>query len=480
MEKSQNTESVEQAVSSPTLELASYHQEMTEKYEGVKPDAVSLSPDALSLIAFNGYYTLNSAVGAFFAIDTNMYVQSGATTPIYDVTLLISLDGKKSARYPFTGTFDGTHLVQLSAAMEGCSIDLTFNRKVGNDGTTANCSGSITLPGMSSKNVSGFTYNNPIPASLFAGEYYEKEPLYINQNGKYEKESVAIPVMRIDSNNHVFYDFGSNDGNLKPVLSYSYNMNMYYFTFSVGNQITNLIMGTAAEGGFACNNMVENSTSKAISSRNLQTIPFPTQESIEIPNLSSNELAKFSGYYQLTSIDPKAFISIQAEYIPVLGSIDIYVVKIGVSLDGISSTGYYFDAEKMSFANNTLTMTDQSITIVFDREYNATQKSLVTITGTIGDQKVAGYTLFNPVPLSAFGGLPMTNSNGDSLTVVSDSEVIYNGVTMKSILYVPIMYILANPWDAPTTVMSFGTSGLKGNTCIVIQGKTTSVVSAIQ
>lgn len=480
MEKSQNTESVENAVSSPMLELASYHKEMEKKYRDLKPDEVSISPDTLSLISFNGYYTLNSATGAFFAIDTNMYLQNGATTPIYDVALLISLDGKTSARFPFTGSFDGSHLVQVSAAFEGLSIDLIFSRTDGSDGTTATCSGAIALPGKLSKEVTGATYNNPIPSSLFAGEYYEKEPLYISRNGKYEKETVAVPVMRIDSNYQIFYDFGTNDGNLQPVSSYSYNMNMYYFTFTVGTNSTSLIMGTAAEGGFACNNMTEDSVSKAISSRSLQTIPFPTEESMEIPNLSSNDLAKFSGYYQIPSIAPGAFISIQAEYIPVLGSIDIYLVKIGVSLDGVSSTGYYFDAEKMSFVNNTLTMTDQSIKIVFNREYNAKQKSLVTITGMIGDKKVDGYTLFNPVPLSVFDGVPMTNSNGDSLTVVSDSEVIYNGVTMNSILYVPIMYILANPWDAPTTVMSFGTSGLKGNTCIVIQGKTTSIVSAIQ
>lgn len=478
MEKSQNTESIQLAGSSLS-QLQASHKQLEEKYKGLNPNEIRVNPETVSLISFNGYYSLDCAPGAFFAIDTNMHVQSGAS-PVYDLELLVSLDGKKSAGFPFTGAFDGNHLTQSSAAIEGFSVDLVFTRTDGNDGTTAVCSGTITLPGMSPKSVSGITYNNPIPASLFIGEYYEIEPLYIELDGKNQKESVAVPVMRIETDNRILYDFGKNDGTLQPVSSYSYNMNMYYFTFSSGTETTSLIMGTAAEGGFACNNMVEDTTTKAITSRSLQTIPFPKEESMEIPNLSSNELAKFSGYYQLPSIAPRAFISIQAEYVPVLGSIDLYQVKIGVSLDGVSSTGYYFDAEKMSFENNTLIMKDQSISISFKREYNAAQKSLVTVSGKIGNNQVSGYTLFNPVPLSAFGGVPMTNSNGDTLTVVNDSEVIYNGTTMSSIIYVPIMYILANPWNAPTTVMSFGTSGLKGTACIVIQGKTTSIVTAIQ
>jgi hypothetical protein len=98
---------------------------------------------------------------------------------------------------------------------------------------------------------------------------------------------------------------------------------------------------------------------------------------------------------------------------------------------------------------------------------------------------MTGYTLFNPVPLSAFGGAVMKDPKGDSLTVVSDSEVIYFNsttnvsTTMNNIIYVPIMYILANPAVGPTTEMSFGTNGLNGNTCIVTDVSGVSVVSAI-
>lgn len=476
MEQTQNAESVDTALT----EMAAYHQQMAEKYAGVKPEEQSLSPDAQALIAFNGYYTLDLVPGAFFAIDTNMHVQAGAKSPIYDVALIVSLDGETSRRFPFTGTFDGTTLVQTGTTGD-FSVNLTLTRSDGSKGTTATCAGTITLPSATAQTVTGFTYNNPIPSSIFQGDYYETEPLYIQHDGTYQQENVAIAVMRIEPDFGLSYDFGSNNGNLQPVGAYSYNMNMYYFTFSDGVNSVNLIMGSAAEGGLACNNMVVNTQTNAVTARSLQTVPFPNKGSLEIPNMSSNELAAFSGYYQLPSIAPGAFISIQAQYIPILGSVDVYLVKIGVSLDGISATGYYFDAGSMSFKKNMLTMPEQSISITFDRKYDASKGSLVTITGTIGSYQANGFTLFNPVPLHVFGGVPMKDSKGkNSLTVVSDWEVIYNGTTMKSIIYVPIMYILANPWDAPTTVMSFGTSGLKGNTCIVLQGGTTKVVSAIQ
>lgn len=472
MKSAENKKSAKDIENTPMSELTNYHRQIELKYQHLKPEEIKVNPDAMALMAFNGYYTLSNAKGAFFAVDTNIHFQNGSSTPIYDLALLVSLDGKTSARFPFSGTFDGTHLVQTSAALEGLTINLTLSRTDGSDGTTAKCSGTIALPLKSPVQISGSTYNNPIPVSLFAGEYYETAPIHLSPDNK---KMAAIKVMQIKDNHQVLYDYGTNDGNLKPVPAYTYNLNMYYFTFAQGTQTVNLIMGTAAEGGFACNNMTTGSPA-----RSLQTIPFPVEEPFELPNILSEELAAFSGYYQLPSIAPGAFISIQAEYAAVDGLFDLYMVKIGVSLNGTTSKGYYFDGAKMTFQNNTLTMLEQNIGITFKREYNAARKSLVTITGSVmGHENVTGFTLFNPVPLSVFGGVPMTDAKGDSLTVVSDAEVIYNGTTMNNILYVPIMYILANPWNAPTTVMSFGTAGLNGNACIVIDGNGTSVVSAI-
>ena len=262
---------------------------------------------------------------------------------------------------------------------------------------------------------------------------------------------------------------------------------MYFFTFKKDNQSISLIMGTAAAGGFACNNMVIDDTTKAVTTRSFQTILNPNQFTLASPNLSSAALAAFSGYYQIPSkTSPNAFVSIQAQYVTVIGQLDAYVVMISVSIDGSTSNGYYFEKNNMSFVNNTLTMTleDKSnITLTFDRQYNPNDGSLVSIHGNIGDLAVTGSTLFNPVPLSVFGGAVMSNAAGMQLTVVNDNEVVYAGTrittTMNSILYVPLMYILAYPPTNTNTVMSFGTDGLKGNTCIITDNNNVYVVNAI-
>lgn len=464
----------------PMGELANYHQQIEEKYKNLKSDEIKVDPDSKALMAFNGYYALNiiNAPGAFFTVDTNVLIKDESSNPIYDLALLVSMDGKTSTRIPFTGTFDGAHLIQAST-VDGFGVDLTFAHTNGSDGTTASCSGTITLPNQSPVTVSGTTYNNPIPYSMYIGQYYETVPLYLKQDGM--KEETPLLVMQIKENYQISYDYGTSDGKLQPVKAYIYNLNMYFFSFLKGNQSSRLIMGTAAAGGFACNNMIVNkSTNKLTSTRGLQTIPFPDLATFESGNISSCELAKYSGYYHIPSIAPRAFVSIQAQYVNVIG--EDYVVMIGISMDGVTSKGYYFD-DTMSFTEKTLAMPDQLINITFNRTFNAEQGSLVSIVGTIGNSPVAGYTLFNPVPLSGFGGIPMTNAEGIKLTVVSDNELIYQGTkiktTMKNILYVPIMYILAYPSSNPTTVMSFGTDGLKGNTCIVTDNNGVYVVYAI-
>lgn len=440
-------------------ELARYHRQIEKKYKNHKPDDIKVNPDVTALIAFNGYYALDTATGAFFAIDTNIHIKDESPTPIKDVCLIVSLDGITSSRFDFTGTFDGTRLNQVSP-LDGFDVDLTFEHTNASDGSTAKCSGSISFQSKKAPNVSGITYNNPIRSPLFNGTYIGSVPLYINGT----TENVTAPVLQINGY-QLLYDYGINGGALQPVPTYSYNMNMYYFSFKQGTDTVSFIMGTAAAKGFACNNMVVDKTNK-VSSRSLTTIPKPKQTKLVFPNLSSKDLAAFSGYYQIPSIHPLAFVSIQAEYMNIIG--DDYIVQISVSLDGVTSNGYYFEEEKMTFANNVLTMPDQSISIAFERVYEAENKSLVTITATFGTsyQNVKGNTLFNPVPLSAFSGV-MTNSDGDQLAVGNDNGVIWNGNTLEDIIYVPLMYILAYPIKATSLVMSFGTNGCKGNTCIV-------------
>lgn len=427
------------------------------------------NPDTLKLMPFNGYYALGNAAGAFFAVDTNMLVSPKSPEPVFDLTLIISLDGKSAARYPFTGTFDGTTLNQTLEA-EGLSIKLTFTRMGEGFGPVASCSGSITLPKQATASVSGATYNNLIPASLFAGDYYVTTP-----------SGSPIKVMSIGSDTQLYYDNGSNDGQLNPVTTYVYNMNMYYFTFKQQNNTVQLIMGTAADKGFACNNMT---VGISLVTRSLLTIPNAQTPQIELYDLSGCQLADFSGYYAISNTEsPLAFVSIQAQYATLLPDTgwDLNFVMISVSLDGITSQGYYFNPFTMIFDGETLDMPQQGISLKLTREYNLQNGSLVSMNGTINGQTISGFTLFNPVPLSVFGGVPMTNSQYDRLTVNNDNSVTYNGTDMNSIIYVPLMYILAYPADNPTVVMSFGTDGTHGDACIVTVNantatpKTTSV-----
>lgn len=476
---------------------ANYHQQLLEQYSDPKV-LIPSNIDTPKLIPFNGYYTLDSAPGAFFAIDTNMIIRPSITNSEskseYLLSLLISLDGKTSNRYAFTGTFDGSNLVQ-KWTVGGLDINLTFTRPNNNIyGTTVTCKGSITLPGSSLVFVSGSTYNNPIPASLYKGDYYSTPII----------DKPSIKVMSIGENNKLMYDNGTNDGNLNEVETYIYNLNMYYFSLAHGITQVKLIMGTAAAQGFACNNM--STIGKNLTTRSLTTIPKGVAPKPQLYDLSDVTLADFSGYYQIpTKENPLAFVSIQAQYISLATSkeLELNFVMISHSLDGVTSTGYFFDPlTGMTFDTtlNTLMVPASSgqkpLVLTFNRQYDESTGALVSITGNIDGNSVSGNTLFNPVPLSAFSGVTMTNNDGDELTINNDNSVTYTSsttvvsgsetetdkktATYNSLIYVPLMYIVAAPADAPTFELSLGTDGLRGNTSIVIEkDKNTTAVYAI-
>ncbi|NHN27737.1 hypothetical protein FIA58_018805 [Flavobacterium jejuense] len=469
----------------PTEELTNYHQQLLEQFNDPKFQVVN-NADTLKLIPFNGYYTLDSATGAFFAIDTNMVITPTTTEPQYDLSLLISLDGTTSKRYKFTGTFDGNQLLQDNAE-EGLGLSLTFSRNSSTYGPTVSCKGSIILLGQQALHVKGTTYNNPIPASLYKGDYF-----YTPIIGQ-----PPVKVMSIGDNNTLLYDNGTNNGELHPVKTYIYNLNMYYFSIETKPYTqVKLIMGTAATQGFACNNM--SIIGNNLTTRSLTTIPTGPTPKSQIYDLSGITLADFSGYYQIPSKEyPKAFVSIQAQYISTGAKMELELnfVMISYSLDGKTSFGHYFDPLLgMTFDTTTNTLTVPStlgkpeLVLTFNREYkpcNEISGSLVSVTGNIDDTLISGTTLFNPVPLHVFGGVTMTSKDGDEqLTINNDNSITYvttsktstNNVktinkqtkTFDSIIYVPLMYIVAAPADAPTLELSLGTDGLRGNVSIVI------------
>jgi hypothetical protein len=478
MKTLQNTEK-KMLTSSSIEDISKYHRELENSLQNVNPEEVQLTDDIKNLMDFNGYYTLNNANGAFFSIDTNMVIKKGAAQPIYDLSFIISLDGKNSRRYKFTGTFDGVILQQNSEAELGLNLDLTFTREDSNAGVTTSFSGSITLPSKSPTLVKGTTYNNPIKYDIYEGTYFHTIPA----NAKEGIPEKTVKALTIENGYSILFDYETDNGKLVKVPSFIYNLNMYYFSFKKAlknEEITyHLIMGTGSSKGLVAGNMTITKLKEGksiIGNRSLYTIPHPVSEKEGFPNLEGSELADFSGYYSIPSIDPHAFFSIQAEYTNI-DSIEIYGVKVSYSFDGKTSTSVYFNEVGMTFKDNTLVIPSEKLSITLDRNYDKTNRSLVSISGEINSKPVTGYTLFNPVPLTAFKGVTMKGAkNGkdknSSLEIVNDNEIIFNGTTVKSFIYVPLMYILAYPITSPEYVFSFGSDGRKGNSCIITTVKT--------
>ncbi|WP_411023364.1 hypothetical protein, partial [Salmonella sp. s51228] len=115
--------------------------------------------------------------------------------------------------------------------------------------------------------VKGTTYNNPVPYSVYEGEYTIPFRL-ISHND-------AIPVLYLHKDYNILYDYGNGTGNLEKVPSFTYNLNMYFFSFSKGEKSIRLIMGTSASGGLVCNNISVHIKTKKVKSRSLQTIQYP-------------------------------------------------------------------------------------------------------------------------------------------------------------------------------------------------------------
>lgn len=486
----------------PMRDITKVHEAIEEKYRNINPLEVVADPNTMALLRFNGYYALDivGAPGAFFAVDANMHIKDGIPQPIYDISLVISLDGTTSERVQFTGS-DGTfenNVLTFSTPgnLNGrTTVNLTFTPTNSGDGTTAQCKGTIGIPKHLPVAVTGTSYNNPISSEMFVGKYHVEILGILPED---------CQVLEIQKNYSILYDFGVLHGDLVAVQTYTYNLNMYYFSIpkqpnsssandSSDSKSSKLIMGTSPSGGLVCNNMLIDGPK--VTTRMIQTIEICENISTTKPvNTNSSVLAQFAGYYPISNVAPGAFVAIEGNYtVQTSGGNQAYTVTIGVSLDGMSTKVYTFDTS-MSFTNNVLTIpsaTDDApniLSLTFDRTYGALGNfgSLVSITGTVEQYTASGYTAFNPVPLSSFGGAHMTSIiNSEVLIVNSDTAITFNGHAVSEFLYVPIMYILAftDPASQNQVLLSFGTDGCAGNTCIITESTTPnpliSVVYAI-
>lgn len=489
----------------PIEEVTRFHQENSNSKNFTKPEGTLLTEANNDIVRFNGYYGLNitegngkGAEGAFFTIDTNMYVTTvdNVSTPEYYLQFILSMDGKSSVKIPFTGTFTllpsgGYRLQQKATGVGGMNevdLDLTFTRS--QIVTTADVNGTISIaaPGQGQSTVSGSTYNNPILPTTYLGTYYDK---------------AEVKTLEICENDVLNYRVDGGDS-LQRIETYKFDLNMYVFSFpspADSNVTISLVMGTSPNAGLVCGDLrTINGSKSAPTQRALNTIKAPVKTP-QIKSIDSNayELAPYSAYYPTpTAENPGAFIAIQTARIPVVGAIDIYEVTIGVSTDGITSTVYNFD-DTMSFDASTKTLkipnpaytTDPLapqyvVDITFTREYKQGKKSgtLITLKGSIMGESVTAYTPFNLIPLDGFSGAVLTNAEGKTLVVNSNNEVTYQGKAVgelhaQNILYVAIMYILefTNPQPPANeiagmeykVVCSFGTDAEQGLACIVTE-----------
>ncbi|NRA11905.1 MAG: hypothetical protein HRT57_08120, partial [Crocinitomicaceae bacterium] len=82
------------------------HKQLELKYKDLDPKLCIPETPTMALLPFTGYYglTIDGVKGAFFTVDTNMHMAEGATTPVYHIKLIVSLDGGNSQSFAFTGT----------------------------------------------------------------------------------------------------------------------------------------------------------------------------------------------------------------------------------------------------------------------------------------------------------------------------------------------------------------------------------------
>lgn len=431
------------------------------------PSGMSEKQQKMALVGFNGYYTLNNTPGAYFFVDTNVFVTESGAKRRYVVSLIVSLDGKVSQSVNFTGGFDGKRLTQQTVG--GPSFDLVFKRASNRLGPTVNVSGTIALPGKAPTATSGATYDNPIPFSFWGGKTYYASPSALGG-----KPTAAVVMGK---NGELFYDTGLNGRALVKVKSYRYNLDMYYFKFANGY----LIMGTAGESGLTINDMGEED-GKVVSQRALVTLPNAIAPSTGVENWYPNgingpALVDFSGYYSIaTKKRPNAFVSIEGENLadPELSAEDLSRVLISVSVNGTTVKSWYYDtSSQMTFNGTVLRMPKQGITMRFERSFGARTGGLFQMTGKINERNVQGLSLFNSVPLSVFAG-SMSDIAGQHVLVITDGgDVSLDGQVISNYQYVPTMYILAGPLPGstavaqPVTLLSLGHSGINGTTAII-------------
>lgn len=452
------------------------------------------------LISFNGYYALNDT-GSFLSIDTNLMVNnSDPQSPkiIPHLVLVHSENGTDSILFDLTGknrafssvAWDATTNTLTATGGGTITVDkvsvpvptfsLTFDREDNADFVTSSLSGYMQKSGEAKTQLTGVTYNNPIPMDMYHGTY------------RMNKGTGEV-IMEIGTDNTLQYNFGEsiiNSGELRDVDIFIYNLNMYVFSFPTpsGKDNISIIMGTSAKAGMVCNDLTTVVATSKDTPRSLQTVK---ENTIVAPvngnNAQSELLANYAGFYRFSGSN--GYLSLEGTYITDSTGAKTYTVTIGISEDGDHSTVYTFD-ESMQLVPNegviALTIPNPNgagdiLNLTFNREYTPAYDSIgsyygsvVNISGSVNGTTVTGGTLLNVVPLMGFSGAPLMSTTGASpdktIVIKSDTCIEYMGHEHRTLTVVPLMYIVAFHISTDhVVVLSLGTDGGKGITCLTTE-----------
>ncbi|HEX8572998.1 MAG TPA: hypothetical protein VF759_09615 [Allosphingosinicella sp.] len=201
---------------------------------------VEQQSQAEALIPFTGYYTLDSALGSFVAVETRSNWQAGASAPTieYEATIAISSDGQTSEQYSLgpNCSFEFNQLLITDPAGDTIA-DLSFS----NEGGLGSLQGMVA-----GSQVTGTTPFGPVELSIWAGTYYRQGPPFMIRD---VLQYPYVAALQIGTDGSVQFASGSEP--LQPLPSYSYVYGMFVISFPAAPQIPTQIleMGTDSVWG---------------------------------------------------------------------------------------------------------------------------------------------------------------------------------------------------------------------------------------
>lgn len=220
-------------------------------------DSASPSP-VKQLLPFTGYYTLDSGVGNFLLIDTNLIYMLQDDGPSFVLTATVTLHGDEqpSAVFDFDTccTFENDN---LTVTLQGAKIvDVRLYKDYSNGNSSA-LEGTI-----GATKVKGVTPFSPIQLPVFAAKYYDL-------GGETDQ-----PRLIIDPDYSLWYRQGSDEP--VQIKTYGYNYAMFVIQFMLNGNLLAFEMGTAHGYGRVAGNAAKGGLLVSVPSFTSYPPPPPT------------------------------------------------------------------------------------------------------------------------------------------------------------------------------------------------------------